>query len=227
MELNWDTDVSWRDKHREVMKEVLEHIYNLNGRNTNIILKGGTALMIYHGLDRFSEDLDFDATQDSIQALNGLMKVLESQTGYKINYTKDTQTVQRYMIHYGNEFYCHGDKSLKVEVSYRQKDFNDLKYTEQRDGIVIYRISRLAEMKGMALANRDKIRDIYDICFLIINYKEKIGCTAKNIIQGAFYSKSMADMEWIIDSQKDELINKEKLKDDLLKVYESLDLNIE
>ncbi len=32
-------------------------------QDTPLILKGGTALLLVHGLDRFSEDLDFDSNK--------------------------------------------------------------------------------------------------------------------------------------------------------------------
>jgi predicted nucleotidyltransferase component of viral defense system len=42
--------------HEQLMKSILKGI-----DDTPLVLKGGTALLLAYGLDRFSEDLDFDA----------------------------------------------------------------------------------------------------------------------------------------------------------------------
>ena len=42
--------------HVEIMRAVAKDIQDLP-----MVLKGGTALLLCYGLDRFSEDLDFDA----------------------------------------------------------------------------------------------------------------------------------------------------------------------
>ena len=44
--------------HKQVMSSILREV---GDRNLPMHLKGGTALMLFHELDRFSEDLDFDS----------------------------------------------------------------------------------------------------------------------------------------------------------------------
>jgi len=43
-----------RDTHRDFMKQILQEI---NRRKLPTYLKGGTALFLCHGLDKFSEDI--------------------------------------------------------------------------------------------------------------------------------------------------------------------------
>ena len=44
-----------QQSHLRVMHEVLSSV-----QDTPLVLKGGTALLVCYGLNRFSEDLDFD-----------------------------------------------------------------------------------------------------------------------------------------------------------------------
>ena len=47
-----------------------------------MVLKGGTALMLAYGLDRYSEDIDYDSNT-RIDLLNELDSIMQ---GTKINY---------------------------------------------------------------------------------------------------------------------------------------------
>lgn len=52
----------------DFMKEVLGYV------GDNFILKGGTALRFYYGLDRYSEDLDFDSISSNMDITKQLKK---------------------------------------------------------------------------------------------------------------------------------------------------------
>ena len=52
-----DKTKEWEKQHGDLMRGFLQH---LNQNTDQFILKGGTALFMFYGLDRFSEDLDFD-----------------------------------------------------------------------------------------------------------------------------------------------------------------------
>lgn len=100
----------WKYKHGQVIKEALEYI---NSKSDDFILKGGTALKQCYGLDRFSEDIDLDSQNKNIEKY---IKDFCEKHNYKYNVKKDTDTVKRYMINYGND-----SRPLKVEISYRKK----------------------------------------------------------------------------------------------------------
>ena len=108
--------------------------------NTPYVLKGGTALMFGYGLDRFSEDLDFDSTKK----LNLDTKIKENLPfGFEIvdiNKPKDTNTVQRYKVSYTTP---NGKRRLKIETSYRNKEIDTNDYS-LIDGMQIYNIDRKA-----------------------------------------------------------------------------------
>lgn len=99
--------------HEKLMVAILQNL-----SDTPLVLKGGTALYLGYGLNRFSEDLDFDSNKN----LNLLNKVKESTpVGFKIdniNVKKDTETVSRYVIQYSVPKIGLQD-ALKMEISYR------------------------------------------------------------------------------------------------------------
>jgi predicted nucleotidyltransferase component of viral defense system len=142
--------------HLSVMRALLAGISDMP-----LVLKGGTALLVCHGLDRFSEDLDFDAPkklnlESRIEAcLRPVCREL------RIARTKDSDTVQRYRIEYAIRE-RHG--RLKVEVSCR--DTIARAEVIVREGIRTYTVARLIEQKLNALEGRTAARDLYDLHFL-------------------------------------------------------------
>jgi predicted nucleotidyltransferase component of viral defense system len=44
------------ETHERLMRAIVESV-----NDTPLVLKGGTVLLLAYGLDRFSEDLDFDS----------------------------------------------------------------------------------------------------------------------------------------------------------------------
>ena len=150
------------DVQKEVMKELLLFINKYDKHTT--ILKGGTSLMFCYGLDRFSEDIDLDSTNKNI---GKLVKEYCNLHNYNFNLKKDTDTVKRFMIEFMD------DEKIKVEVSYRNKRLNQEKI-ENINGIDVYPIDKLLGMKINAYNSRDKIRDLYDIVFIMKNYQTKI-----------------------------------------------------
>ncbi len=84
--------------------------------DTPLILKGGTALLLAYGLNRFSEDLDFDSNkhlrlENRIEKASGPLVKVES-----VDVPKNTETVQRYRVKYSMKAMS---GVLKIEVSCR------------------------------------------------------------------------------------------------------------
>ena len=147
-----------------VMKKILEVI------GDNFVLKGGTALMMYYGLDRFSEDIDLDAKTTKLD-ISKQIEQLAKKEGWNTNIKKNTDTTFRIMIDYNgrNDF---GNYPLKVEISGRDSIFlkeND--YIETNEGI-LYRLKKIINFKENAFSQRNKARDIYDLHFMLENYQE-------------------------------------------------------
>ena len=151
-------------KHTEFMKSVASELVN-----TPAVLKGGTALMLGYGLNRFSEDLDFDNTK----ALNLDKKIRDAadKSGIQIEsikLKKDTDTTKRYIVSYESEL---GRGRLKIETSLRSKDIPQ-QDTTTIEGIKTYKVDKLVAQKLDALEGRSKVRDLYDINFLADKFPE-------------------------------------------------------
>ena len=82
-------------------------------------------------------------------------------------------------------------------------------------------------MKASAYSGRDKIRDLYDICYICNNYWKELSEDVKNMIRVAVEYKGLEQFEYVIKDQKDELIDNEKLTIDFLKMYHKLGLLVE
>jgi len=145
------------------------------------VLKGGTALLLAYGLNRFSEDMDFDIPSgsdiDITQMVAKVAKKLDI-TNYQINIKKDTDTTKRYMLHYGATR-SDGDYPLKIEFSKRNKHIGQ---AVRIDGISVYEIGTLSGMKTHAFIGRAKPRDMFDVSFLLSNYYSDIPDDTKKAI---------------------------------------------
>jgi predicted nucleotidyltransferase component of viral defense system len=159
-----------QQNHLRVMRVVLTSV-----QDTPLVLKGGTALLVCYGLDRFSEDLDFDAPK-KLNLESRMESALSRITSkLKITRTKDTDTVQRYRLEY--EFGSILGR-LKVEVSCRDaaaaaNDVIDVA------GVRTYRVSRLIEQKINAFENRTAARDLFDVHFLARRHAEAFSSHAR------------------------------------------------
>lgn len=202
----------WRKKHREV---IVSYLKELNAITSSIILKGGTSLMLCYGLDRFSEDIDLDSPKPKLKQFT---KNFCQRHGYGIRIAKDTDVVQRFMIQYAKDI-----NPLKVEVSYRNKNISPQTY-HRVNGITVYTIDRIAQLKAGAYQGRDKIRDLYDISFICNHYFESLSENTKNQIRDALSYKGFENFDYIVQTQSDPLINKDKLADSYLNMYDKLGL---
>ena len=202
----------WQEIHRVVICDFLEE---LNKENCCFVLKGGTALMICYGLDRFSVDIDLDWRKGDI------FEVADSfceKKGFKYRIAKNTDTVKRIMLNYGNE-----GRPLKIEVSLRRTFIADDEIT-MINGITVYKIEQLSIMKANALSARDRVRDLYDIAFICRNYYNCLTPPAQFAIRNAVENKGFEYFDYIISQDKDELIDTSKLGNDFLDMYERLGL---
>ena len=148
----------------EVMQEILKSV-----SEKPLIFKGGSALMFFYGLDRFSEDLDFDSKYEiSVKSLMSTFKRIG-----EIAVKKDTKTVKRIYVKPSGENF-----NIKVEISLRSYTpidepisvFNKLK---------VYSINDLFSQKIKAFIGRDKARDLYDIGFIVWKYGERLNKNLK------------------------------------------------
>lgn len=206
--------LDWRKAHGKVIDDFLNE---LNRQTDKYILKGGTALAKCYALDRFSEDIGLDGRGD---AIIDICKRFTEKRGYDCRVAKDTDTVKRCMLHYG------GVKPLKVEMSARRKSIATNEITKV-NGINVYTIDMLAMMKANAYQQRDKIRDLYDVTFIINNYYDRLSTSTQFSLQNALQYKGIEHFDYIIHDQSDELIDVDALAEHFLEAFEKIGLIIE
>lgn len=131
--------------HQKVMRFVIDGL-----QNVPLTLKGGTALLFCYGLNRHSEDLDFDSPVKlnlKSKVTQALKKSGISITNFKI--VKDTTTTTRHKLIYENNGTV---GSLKIEIKNNNMQATN---TIKVNGINTYSINDLFDMK-MQAANRDR-----------------------------------------------------------------------
>lgn len=205
---------TWQMEHNDVIRHFLTE---LNNNSDRFILKGGTALKQCYGLDRFSEDIDLDAVSGNMK---GALEWFCNKNNYSFSIKKDTDLVKRYMLDYGSN-----TKKLKIEVSYRRKSISDTECTII-NGIKVYGINALANMKAAAYAGRDKLRDLYDLSFICEKFFNDLSDATKLMIQSAVQYKGIEQCEFLLQTQKDPLIKPDVLIEKFLNMYEKLELRI-
>jgi Uncharacterized conserved protein len=147
--------------HQSVMREICFSV-----SDTPMVLKGGTALLLCYGLDRPSEDLDFDSSRKMglerriTDALKGRCRIDDLKT------LKDTDTVQRLRLNY-SDLQTGLEGSLKIETSFRESP--DPSQVVVKNGIRVYTLNKLFILKTIAFYERTTARDFYDLAFLLGN----------------------------------------------------------
>ena len=201
-----------QNEHLEVMTAICHTFYK---KGLPMVLKGGTALRLCYDLDRFSEDLDFDCAKSL--NLEPTIKEVYAQLGKakghlrnpEIAIKKDTDTVKRYRITYGEGI------NLKLETSLRGTP-NDNDITEI-NGILTYKIDNLIQQKLRALKGRTAARDLHDVIYLYDNFLDNFGTDELEEISSLYESQSSILDEYNPAYDEDTILSTTDLLKDLTK----------
>ena len=149
------------------MMQVLLAIFRHPQLSQLLAFKGGTSLMLFHGLTRFSTDLDFNLlnASKSEYVYNELHKLL-LEFG-----TIDDEANKFYgpilVLNYGS-----GERMLKVEVSNREYPNHYEILSLLGTDIRVMTLSDMFAHKLCALGERITPRDIYDVWFFLQKHVE-------------------------------------------------------
>lgn len=150
------------NKHRYYLTQVLLAIFRHPELCKLLAFKGGTSLMLFHGLTRFSSDLDFtllDATK-SKYVYKELHRLL-----LKFG-TIDDEAMKFYglilVLNYGKD-----ERMLKVEVSNREYPNHYKIRSLLGTDIRVMTLPDMFAHKLCALGERITPRDIYDVWFFL------------------------------------------------------------
>ncbi len=152
------------NRHRFFLVQILKDIYSDIGLATSLGFKGGTAMMFFYDLPRFSVDLDFNLIHPDRQDL-----VYEKVRDVLLKYGTIADEANKY---YGPVLvldYGAGERKLKVEISNRI--FENRYETKNLLGINVL-VMVQADMfahKVCALLDRSVLtnRDIFDCWFFM------------------------------------------------------------
>jgi len=156
--------------HLLVMKQILERIYKNASLAPLLGFKGGSAAMMFYGLNRFSVDLDFDLlADDDNQQLWDTVRTKIKTIIETLGVVKESR-VKRYTI-FSLLSYGDTDHNVKVEISKRKPAFLTKKHFELKDhlglSVQVATPAYLFASKLVALTNRKNFanRDVFDVYF--------------------------------------------------------------
>lgn len=144
---------------------------------------GGTNLRLIQGIDRFSEDLDFDCKQltetDFVAMTDGVIRYLQLQGLQAVAKDKDGGVLKAYRrnvyfpeLMFSLQLTGHREERflMKIEAQDQGIQYEREMATIQRLGffypVAVPSLSVLLSMKLSALLSRQKGRDFYDTLFL-------------------------------------------------------------
>lgn len=198
--------------HVDIMRAVAKDFHDIP-----MVLKGGTALLLCYGLDRFSEDLDFDAPKKFTIAPRVERILSRHAATYEVKTVKETPTVQRLKSHYAG---ITGDRLLKIETSFRNPPADE--HVKVIDGIRTYPIGELLEQKLNALENRTTARDIYDISFLTRSYPEAFTQESIDKLKAIMHDIDSVEQRFSEVFENDEILKFTSITEIILQITEFL-----
>jgi predicted nucleotidyltransferase component of viral defense system len=149
------------DEHERTLVQILQKLFLDNEVSAQLVLKGGTCLMFFYDLDRFSTDLDFDI-RDGVESLNvgRINNVINSYL------TVENQR-EKYNTYFWNGRYQKGLHGVKIEVN--KRDFPQKIVIKNFLGVNIATSApeQMLAHKLVALSERNKNRDLYDAHFML------------------------------------------------------------
>lgn len=205
---------------KEYLQLMILDFISTTKHSKNLVFIGGTNLRIVHGIDRFSEDLDFDcknmSENDFIDMTNEVVVFLR-RNGLNVQ-TKESESSK--LTAFRRSFYFpqllfdlnltgHKDERflIKIEAQDQGVDYDVEVATIKRCGFVFPQqvppVSVLCGMKISALLARNKGRDFYDVMFLL--------------------SKTSPDYNFL--GKKNGIHSKEELKNAIGIMLSTIDLN--
>jgi predicted nucleotidyltransferase component of viral defense system len=150
------------EKHKVVLLQILRELYTDEELLSKLVFKGGTCLMLFYGLDRFSTDLDFDLRDEAGELDSSrIIRIAEK-------YLTVDDFCEKHFTYFLLGSYENGLQHIKIEINKRQwpqtmenKDFYGLT-------IPTLATDKMLAHKLCAITNRKTLqnRDLYDAWFM-------------------------------------------------------------
>ena len=150
--------------HRTILFQILKDIYSNTTISPFLGLKGGTAALIFHDLDRFSVDLDFDLLDESQEetVFERVTRIVQKQGMLKEAFRKRFNLFV--MLSYEDRA-----RNVKVEINRRQFGSSYEIKTYLGISMQVMVVQDMFAHKLMAMYERSSktSRDIYDVWFFL------------------------------------------------------------
>ena len=202
-------------KHKAILLQILKDIYSDTSIAPHLGFKGGTAALLFYGLNRNSVDLDFDLLDESKEA-----EVFE-----KINkIAKSYGTIIDSRIKHFNLLnvisYAPGAQKIKVEVN--RRNFGSKYEVMTLLGISMLVMIREDMFAHKLMAMHERVgktsRDIYDVWFFLENHwpinkeivEQRSGKTFKEVLQLTAEQLENLDNKHVLDGLGDFLTDPQK-----------------
>lgn len=152
-----------RVKHEIILKKILIDIYNHKLFQNKLVFKGGTCLYFFHGLNRFSTDLDFNILTEEFdeQAFKELIA----------SYINVDEGLKKHYTYFWIGSYETGKQKIKIEINNRK--WPDSYETQNLYGLSVPCLDKgsMFAHKLCAILDRKRLqnRDLYDAWFMFNN----------------------------------------------------------
>ena len=156
---------------------------------------------LFYGLDRFSGDIDLDGTGRG--EICAIAEEFCRENGCSFETEKDTPLTLVLL------FSRDGGSTLKVTVSFRRRSLSCEDVT-RIDGILVYGISTICIMKTNAYLQKERMRDLFDLSFIVSRHSDALSAEAFDYAAEAisYRGGSEEQLEYIIATQRDSLVDK-------------------
>lgn len=149
------------------MAQILSLIFKDKELCHAMAFKGGTSLMFFHGLNRFSTDLDFNLlVPERLDMVYDKVRAILTRFG-----TIDDEAKKLYgpvlVLNYGM-----GERMLKVEISTRRYPDHYEMLTLAGTDVRVMTMPDMFAHKLCAMGERLSPRDIFDVWFFLQNHTE-------------------------------------------------------
>ncbi|MDI3496526.1 MAG: hypothetical protein PWQ35_547 [Patescibacteria group bacterium] len=202
-------------KHKNILLQILKDIYSDTSIAPYLGFKGGTAALLFYGLNRDSVDLDFDLLNEEKE-----MEVFEKIQKIIANYGMVIESRIKMFNLLNILSYAPGAQKIKVEVNRRQFGSKyDLKTLLGISMLVMVQEDMFAH-KLMAMHERigKTSRDIYDVWFFLENHwsinkeivEQRSGKAFKEVLQLVIEQLEKLDNRHILDGLGDFLTDPQK-----------------
>lgn len=153
--------------HKLYMAQILSLLFKDKDLCNVLAFKGGTSLMFFHNLNRFSTDLDFNLlVPEKLDMVYDKVRTILTRFG-----SIDDEAKKLYgpvfVLNYGK-----GERMLKVEISIRQYPNHYEMRSLAGTDIRVMTLPDMFAHKLCAMGERLSPRDVYDVWFFLQNHTE-------------------------------------------------------